>query len=56
MTEVSFLILGLIVGGIIAYFWARAQTKSALTNQINEIEIKARSAENIITEFINQLQ
>ena len=56
MTEVSFLILGLIVGGIIAYFWARAQTKSALTNQINEIEIKARSAENIITELRSQLQ
>ncbi len=56
MNEVSFLILGLIAGGIIAWFWARSQTKSALTNQINEIEIKARGAENTITELRSQLQ
>ena len=56
MNEVSFLILGLLVGGIIAWFWSRSQTKSALTNQINEIEIKARGAENTITELRNQLQ
>ena len=56
MTEVYFLILGLLVGGIIAWFWSRSQTKSALTNQINEIEIKARGAENTITELRSQLQ
>ena len=56
MNEVSFLILGLIIGGLIAWFWAKSQTKSALTNQLTEIEVKARGAENTITELRNQLQ
>lgn len=56
MTEVYFLILGLLIGGVIAYFWARSQTKSAIANQITEIEVKARGAENTITELRSQLQ
>ena len=56
MIEISFLILGLIVGGIIAWFWSRSQTKSALINKLTEIEVKARGAENTIAELRNQLQ
>jgi len=56
MNEVSFLILGLLVGGIIAWFWSRSQTKAALINKLTEIEVKARGAENTIAELRNQLQ
>ena len=34
MSEVSYLILGLLVGGIIAWFWSRSQTKAALINKL----------------------
>ncbi|MEK6589811.1 MAG: DNA recombination protein RmuC [Nitrospinota bacterium] len=56
MNEVSYLILGLLVGGGIAWFWARSHTKAALTSQITDIEIKSRGAENTITELRSQLQ
>ncbi len=56
MSEVSYLILGLLIGGAIAYFWARAQTKAALISKLTEIEVKARGAENTIAELRNQLQ
>ncbi len=56
MNDLSFLILGLLIGGAAAYFLARAQTKAALTNKLTEIEVKARGAENTIAELRNRLQ
>ena len=56
MTTIGFLILGIVIGGLIVWFLAKARFQGIYTRQLAELEGNARSAEAVNVELRQQVQ
>lgn len=56
MTEIIFLILGLVVGGVAVGFIVKSRLQSSHSNQILNLEGRARGAEAVVNELRQQVQ
>lgn len=56
MVEIALLLLGALVGGIVAWFWGRARGRAAQAQQMRDLEARLATQEGSLGEIRNQLQ